>query len=110
MIIIPIIMVLISSVLAAYGQLQFKLSTIHKKKNKKNKINKNLIKGLILYGISAVLFIVALKYGKLTTLYPLVSTSFIWTIILAKKHLKEEINTYKYIGITLIIIGTPLIF
>ena len=103
--------VLSAAVLGALGQLNFKLGS-DKLTFKIFDIIKNkfLIIGVILYGISTVMFIVSLKGGELSVLYPLIATSYVWATILAKKVLKEDINMYKTTGILLIIIGVAVIF
>ncbi len=71
--------------------------------------NFNLIMGVLFYGIGTVLFIPALKGGDLALLYPLVSLSYIWVSIWSVKILGEKINTLKWLGMGLIIIGVSLI-
>lgn len=67
--------------------------------------NYQLILGVILYLLSSVFFIAALKYGELSTLYPITSLSYIWISFLSIKFLKEKMNKYKWMGIFLIILG-----
>jgi drug/metabolite transporter (DMT)-like permease len=71
--------------------------------------NYNLIFGILLYILAAAIFIFALRLEKLTVLYPLVATSYIWTSLLAKKYLDEKMNLFKWSGIALILIGVSLI-
>lgn len=107
-IITSVILVLISAVFSAFGQIAFKLSS---KKSMRNIFkNKFLFAGLFLYGFGTILFILSLRGGELTVLYPLVATSYIWTIFLANHYLKEKITRNKIIGILLIILGLILIF
>ena len=103
-------LVLLAAILGAFGQLNFKLgSDKFSIKIKELFRNRYLLIGVVLYGISAVMFIVSLKGGELSVLYPLVATSYIWTILLAKKVLKEEINAYKLAGVSMIVLGVIFI-
>ncbi len=68
-----------------------------------------LIIGLILYGIGALIMIIALKYGELSVLYPLIATSFIWVSLESMIFLGEKISIFKGIGILFIIIGISFI-
>ena len=105
-----IFVVLIAAVLGAIAQLNLKIGSEHLTFNIKKLLkNKYFYIGVILYGISTVMFILSLKGGELTVLYPLIATSYIWATILAKKILKEDINIYKWIGVTLIIVGVIFI-
>jgi len=40
--------------------------------------NYNLIIGLCIYAVGAVLMIIAFKGGELSVLYPIIATSYIW--------------------------------
>ncbi|MBS3137663.1 hypothetical protein J4232_04475 [Candidatus Woesearchaeota archaeon] len=71
--------------------------------------NYNLIIGIILYGLAAVLLIIALRGGELSVLYPMISTSYIWVALLASYFFGEILSTTKIIGIVAIIIGVTFI-
>ncbi|MBU0980432.1 MAG: EamA family transporter [Nanoarchaeota archaeon] len=71
--------------------------------------NSHLIIAVALYGISTLIFIPALKYGELSVLYPLVATTYIWVSFFSMWFLKERMNTWKWAGIAIIIIGVAFI-
>jgi undecaprenyl phosphate-alpha-L-ara4N flippase subunit ArnE len=71
--------------------------------------NKNLIIGVVCFGIATLLFIPALRFGELNVLYPIISLTYVWAIFLSKKYLKEKINVFKWTGIIFIILGIILI-
>jgi drug/metabolite transporter (DMT)-like permease len=71
--------------------------------------NFNLFVGLTFYCTAAVLLIIALKYGELSVLYPIIATSFIWVAILSKIFLGEIISPLKIVAIALIIVGVCFI-
>lgn len=71
--------------------------------------NTSLLFGFLFYGLSVIFFIISLKHGELSVLYPLVSTSYIWTCLLSIRYLGEKMNRYKWTGIGLIIIGVSCI-
>lgn len=68
-----------------------------------------LIGGLFLVLIGGILFIIALKYGELSVLYPFVATTYVWVTLFSKWFLKEEINSWKWVGIAIILIGVSFI-
>ncbi len=105
-----VFLVLIATFLGAFGSLYFKLASKNLSRNLR-KLTKNyaLMKGALLYGIASIFYIVALKGGQLSVLYPLVSTSFIWVSFLSIKFLKEKMNREKWTGIFLIILGISFI-
>ena len=65
--------------------------------------------GIILYGASTLFYIVALRKEELSIIYPLVSTTYIWTTLFSVKFLKEEMNKWKWGGLFGIILGVVLI-
>ena len=71
--------------------------------------NWRVILGFVLYGVSALGFIVALKHGKLSLLYPVIATSYIWVTLLSSWVLGEKIDAYHWIGIALILLGVAVI-
>lgn len=93
-----IILILLSAVLACTGQLLWKLSAG----------NNSIIlvtAGLALYGLGALLMILALRYGELSVLHPMMSVGYILSLILGALVLKENISILKIIGVVVIIVG-----
>jgi uncharacterized membrane protein len=71
--------------------------------------NYYLIIGCILYGVGAILLILALKHGELSVLYPFIALGFIWVAILSILIFKEHISFYNWIGMIGIVIGVSFI-
>lgn len=59
-----------------------------------------------LYFIGAIFNIILLRFLSYTTLYPLSSVTYIWTMILSYFLLSEKITKRKLVGIALIITGS----
>jgi drug/metabolite transporter (DMT)-like permease len=96
-----IIIIIFAAVLTSIGQLFWKLSY--------NTNIKWLILGFICYGVGAVCMIVAFRYGNLSVLHPMLSTGYIFALILGRVILKEQISLTQIIAIIIIIIGVTLI-
>ncbi|HME87538.1 MAG TPA: EamA family transporter [Candidatus Nanoarchaeia archaeon] len=109
-IIVPVIIMVISSFLAAFGQLSLKIGSM-KLQKKLSDVFKNFafMAGILFYGLSTVLTIVALKGAELSVIYPLASLNYVWVSLLSATYLKEKVNAYKIAGIALIIIGVVLV-
>jgi len=86
---------------AGAGKLEFNLLSIIS--------NWNIILGIVLYGLGAVLLVVALKGGKVTVLYPIVASSYIWVALGSGYFFKEVVNLFRWIGIIFIIFGIIII-
>lgn len=107
---ISILLMVVSSLLAGFGQICLKIGSMNLKRDL-IKLIKNyvLISGIIFYGLSSVITIVALKGNELTVLYPIASLNYVWVSLLSMKFLKEKMNAYKWAGIATIIIGVTII-
>ena len=104
------IVVVFACMIGSFGALLLKQASAVLSFNIKKIItNGKLVLGVALYGVSTVIFIPALKAGELSVLYPIVSTTYIWTTLLSLKYLKEKMNFRKWSGITLILIGVAFI-
>jgi uncharacterized membrane protein len=103
-------LILIATIIGAFGALFLKLGANKLTFNFKILLkNYQLLLGVFLYGFSTIFYIASLTIGELTIIYPLTSLSYIWTIILSIKFLKEKMNIFKWIGIFLIILGIVII-
>ncbi|HUS04960.1 MAG TPA: EamA family transporter [Bryobacteraceae bacterium] len=71
--------------------------------------NVPLIAGYILYGISTLLLIVALKTGQLSVLYPIISLTYVWVTILSVIVFNESVNIYKAVGLAIIMLGVAVL-
>lgn len=96
-----ILLMMVSSVCVCFGQLFWKLSV--------SLGILSLLFGFFLYGIGALVMVIAYKYGKLSVLQPVLSLNYVLTIILAITVLNEKITLLKTGGIIVIIIGVILI-
>ncbi len=100
----------VSAFLGAIGQIFFKLGSKNLSFDiRKMMRNYSLIAGLSAYGVSALLFVYALRDGELSVLYPIIATSYIWVNFLAARFLNEGMNAYKWGATLLILAGVFLI-
>jgi len=65
--------------------------------------------GMFLYVFSTLFYVIALRSEELSVVYPLVSTTYIFTTYLSVKYLGEKMNKWKWIGLIGIIVGVVLI-
>jgi multidrug transporter EmrE-like cation transporter len=95
--ILPIIVVFFNCLLGAMAASLLKKG--------KSKINFDTMFGLVIYGLSAVIFVYALKFAPVSVLYPITSATYIWSFIIARKYFNENISRNKLIGLMIIILG-----
>lgn len=105
-----IFLVIIGTVIGSVGALFVKLGANKLSRELKHLLkNHQLIIGGLLYGISTVPFLIAIKFGELSVLYPFVSLGYVWTVMLSIKFLNEKVNYWAWVGIAFIIIGVSFI-
>ena len=90
-----------SSLMTCTGQLCWKLSADYS--------ILFLPAGFGMYGLGALLMIVALRYGDLSKLHPLLSAGYILSVALGAAILDEPVTVHKVVGIMGIITGLILI-
>jgi drug/metabolite transporter (DMT)-like permease len=71
--------------------------------------NVNLIAGLVIYGLGAMVMIVALQHGELSVLYPLISLNYVWVAIVAVALFDEHMNLLKLSGMIVIMAGVAVL-
>ncbi len=101
--------VLIATVIGAFGALFLKIGSANAKLNFDIFKNLKLMTGFLLYGVSSIFTLIALRHEDLSVLYPFISLSYVWVSFLSIKYLGEKMNSWKWAGIALIIIGVSLI-
>ncbi|MEW6062888.1 MAG: EamA family transporter [Nanoarchaeota archaeon] len=106
---IAILLVILSTLFASFGQLFYKLGVDKLEFNLSMLTNYTLILGILLYIIAGVILIIALKYGELSAVYPIYATNYIWVSLLSLYILKEMMNYFKWLGVLFIVIGVGLL-
>ncbi len=94
-----IILMLFSAFCTSTGQLMWKLATIA------NIDIPLYIIGIVLYGIGALLMMIAFKFGEMSVLHPMLSVGFIIALMYGSIFLSENINLQAIIGTIFILIG-----
>lgn len=96
-----ILLMVCSSICVCFGQLLWKLSADYGPVA--------MLVGFCLYGIGAIIMIIAYRYGKLSVLQPILSMNYILSIILAASILHEPVTISKGVGVVLTSIGVVCI-
>lgn len=95
-----IALIILSAVCTSFGQFFWKISSTD---------ILYLLVGFFLYGIGAVLMIVALKFGQLSVIQPLMCVSYVFALIIGYVFLGELVSPMELIGIIVIIVGVIFI-
>lgn len=103
-----ILIVLFCTLLTSSGQYFMKLG-VNNLQSLLSVVNLNVVLGLGLYILGGTLLVIALKYGELSTLYPIISLSFVWIFIISAFILGEAIIFANVVGLASIILGVSFI-
>ena len=68
-----------------------------------------LMAGYVLYGINTLMLVLALREGELSMLYPIIALTYVWVTLLSYTILHEPPNTFKNIGIAVIVMGVAVL-
>jgi multidrug transporter EmrE-like cation transporter len=68
-----------------------------------------LFAGFSLYGLSAALLVVALKYGELSILYPVIALTYVWVTALSLLVYHETFNEMKLLGLAAVVLGVAVL-
>ena len=105
-----ILLAALSALIGSIGQIEFKLGSEALKFDIPTLfLNYHLLVGLLLYAISTLIYIYVLSQERLSIIYPIIATSYIWTTIFAKIFLNEPVDMTNWIGIALILLGVTII-
>ncbi len=104
-----ILLVVFCGFLGAIAQLLLKIGSERINESITSIFNLPLLFGFVFYGLATILFIISLKHGEVTILYPIIATSYVWVSLFSSYFLHENITLAKWGGDLLIILGVSLI-
>ena len=104
-----ILLVLLASFIGSFGAVFLKLGSQHLSRGIRGALNWQLAAGIALFLGSSVPFIIALKHGELSVLYPMVSLGYVWTMVWSRILFKEPVTGAKVGALALILAGITCI-
>jgi uncharacterized membrane protein len=105
-----ILLTALAAFIGSIGQLEFKRGADNLQFDIKLLLtNYHLILAIAVYCVSTVLYVYALSKGQLSILYPIVATSYVWTLLFSRIFLKEQVGLTSGVGVFFILLGVTLI-
>jgi drug/metabolite transporter (DMT)-like permease len=105
-----IVLTAVAAFMGAIGQLEFKRGANNLQWDLKALLtNHDLIIAVTVYALSTLLYVYSLSKGNLSILYPIIATSYIWTMIFSNVFLKETVTLTSWAGVFFILLGVALI-
>ncbi|MBX9602423.1 MAG: EamA family transporter [Bryobacteraceae bacterium] len=71
--------------------------------------NWRLAAGVFAFLVSSVFFVMGLREGELSILYPMVSLGYLWTLVWSRIFFGEPLTRGKFAGLGLILFGIVLL-
>ena len=72
-------------------------------------LNWHLAAGIFLFVASSIFFLMGIKHGELSVLYPMVSLGYLWTLVWSRIVFGEPFTRTKFVGIGLILLGVTFL-
>ena len=106
-----IVLVCICTLIGAAAQILMKIGVQGVSSPNPLELLKNvpLIAGYGLYGLFTGLFVIALRHGELSTLYPIISLNYVWVSLLSVYFFNETMNPYRILGLTVVVAGVAVL-
>jgi multidrug transporter EmrE-like cation transporter len=100
-----ILLIMLASFISSFGAVFLKLGSAHLSRGIRGLLNWQLAAGIGLFLGSSVPFVMALKHGELSVLYPMVSISYLWAMVWSKIFFREHITGAKIGALAMILLG-----
>jgi multidrug transporter EmrE-like cation transporter len=97
--------VLFASVIGSFGAVFLKLGAERLRYGLRHVLNARLVTGILLYIGSSIPFLMGLRNGELSVLYPMVSLGYVCALIWSRLFFKEPITRGKVAALAMIIAG-----
>jgi drug/metabolite transporter (DMT)-like permease len=99
------LLMLVASLIGSSGAVLLKLGSAELNKGFWHILNIKLAAGVAVYLVSWYFFVLGIRHGELSVLYPMVSLGYIWTLFWARIFFRESFTRQKFVGLALIILG-----
>ena len=103
------VLVMSASLIGSFGAVFLKLGAERMKHGFRHILNLKLVAGIALFLGSSVPFVMGIRHGELSVLYPMVSLSYVFAMVWSKVFFKEHISAGKIAAVALILAGVVCI-
>ncbi len=104
------LLVLLASIIGSVGAIFLKAGAARLHRQLSTLLlNWRLMVGVGIFLVSSYFFVLAVRQGELTVLYPLVSLGYIWTLFWSRIFFREPFTRKKFFGLGLILLGTVIL-
>ena len=98
-----------ASLIGSFGAVFLKLGAEQLRGGFRRILNLKLLTGIALFLGSSIPFVMGIKHGQLSVLYPMVSLSYVFAMLWSKLFFREHISGGKVAAVALILAGVVCI-
>ncbi|MBI4874347.1 MAG: EamA family transporter [Acidobacteria bacterium] len=102
-------LVLVASFIGSFGAVFLKSGADRTRCVRTLVVNPRLVLGVSLFLLSTVFYLLGIRHGELSVLYPMVSLGYVWTLLWSRLFFKEPFTRDKFAGLGLILLGIVLL-
>jgi multidrug transporter EmrE-like cation transporter len=99
------LLVLLASFIGSFGAVFLKVGAGRLKNGFRSILNLHLALGVGFFLLSSVFFVIGIRHGELSVLYPMVALGYVWTLFWSRLFFQEALTRQKFVGLGLILIG-----
>src|SRR5262249_4278944 len=99
------LLVLVASFVGSFGAVFLKAGAARLHNGLWHIFNVKLAAGVVFFLTSSVFFVMGIRHGELSVLYPMVSLGYVWTLFWSRLFFKEAFTREKFMGLALILVG-----
>jgi multidrug transporter EmrE-like cation transporter len=100
-----ILLVLLASLIGSFGAVFLKMGAAHLNRGFRYILNWQLVLGVGLFVGSSIPFLIGLRHGELSVLYPMVSLSYMFALFWSRLFFNEPITKAKLGALGMILAG-----
>ena len=102
-------LVLLASFIGSYGMVFLKKASKDLHISILKMINFQFVTGVALFLVSSVVYLMGIRHGQISVLYPTVSLSYAWALLWGKLVFGEAFTKSKVVGLSLVLLGVVLV-
>ncbi|HYP05895.1 MAG TPA: EamA family transporter [Bryobacteraceae bacterium] len=101
-----ILLVMLASFIGSFGAVLLKSGATKLKRQWRTlAYNWRLAAGIGSFLLSSIFFVMGVRHGELTVLYPINALGYIWTLVWSRLFFGEPFTRNKFLGLTMILLG-----
>jgi multidrug transporter EmrE-like cation transporter len=105
-----ILLVMVASFIGSFGAVFLKSGAIQLKMDWRTlAYNWRLAAGIASFLLSSIFFVMGVRQGELTILYPMGSLGYMWTLLWSRLFFGEPFTRNKFVGLGMILLGVTFL-